>query len=227
MLEMRLIELEDVVDFFVLVEAELTHSGEAKELVWHDRLRHEKRFERFLPKILAHVVRQEQMKGAPSWNSWDREAAQRNAISDAIIDAVAVGYEPSDLVVLSDVDEIPRKSAVHALTQCPDRYRFTPCAIFQTRFHQYNLNWAKQDEQARKWRAPHVVRASTILPNFSSRGLQNAKGIASPTAIRLLCSGRMFEGRDTNLVERPDNLILNAPSVVADAPGRYVMTGMI
>jgi glycogen(starch) synthase len=100
-LEIRLEELSDVVDEFVLVEATRTFSGAPKPLVFAE---HRTRFSRFLGRI-RHVVVEDLPKSARS--AWEREHLQR----DAILRGLA-GAEPDDLVMISDVDEIPRASVV-------------------------------------------------------------------------------------------------------------------
>jgi glycogen(starch) synthase len=102
-LEIRLEELADVVDSFVLVEAPRTFSGQPKRLFFAE---HRDRFARFSRKIV-HVVVEDLPVSARS--AWERESWQRNAIVRGLGDA-----RPEDLVLISDVDEIPRASLVRA-----------------------------------------------------------------------------------------------------------------
>ncbi len=97
-LELRLKALWDVVDYFVIVEANKTQAGEAKIFNFWTR---QDDFKEFLPKIrfipadLSNVP----FKGTGDWSI---ENAQRNAIMHGLIDA-----EPDDLIMISDADEIP------------------------------------------------------------------------------------------------------------------------
>ena len=108
MLRVRLAELSPVVDKFILVESAMTHSGKPKELLFEQR---RDEFEPWLDKII-HVV----MERLPdSKDHWVRERAQRNGIHEGIEQAGAYG---EDVVLVSDTDEIPRRSTVRAMSWC-------------------------------------------------------------------------------------------------------------
>lgn len=100
LLEARLHELGDVVDRFVIVEGDRTFRGEPKPLVF-DQNR-----ERFLPwnDKIAHVVARLEVD-KPS--AWDRENRQRAILGSYLKDAA----DPSDLILLGDVDEFPDRDA--------------------------------------------------------------------------------------------------------------------
>lgn len=99
-LGVRLAELERAVDFFVLLEAPITHQGKPKPLHFAENAG---RFERYRHKI-RHVVVNDMPVGEDHWR---RERHQRDALRGAIPDA-----GPDDLVVVSDVDEIPRAGTI-------------------------------------------------------------------------------------------------------------------
>lgn len=100
LLEIRLIELAPVVDYFVIVESAQTFAGFPKPLYFVD---HRLRFSDFANKII-HVVVDD---FPPTTDPWVREAHQRNAITRGIAKAV-----PDDLIMISDADEIPRREVV-------------------------------------------------------------------------------------------------------------------
>lgn len=102
-LELRLRELEGVVDRFILVEAGEAHSGIRKP-VHYDA--NKKRFARWADRI-THI---EIKSFPPNMDAWGRENAQRNALSYGVRD-----LKDEDLVIISDVDEIPRASAVREI----------------------------------------------------------------------------------------------------------------
>jgi beta-1,4-mannosyl-glycoprotein beta-1,4-N-acetylglucosaminyltransferase len=102
-LELRLRELNDLVDRFVLVEGDQTFTGKPKPLVFE---RNKERFQRFLPKI-AHVKFTDFPVNDAS--PWTRETLSRQAIMLGLFEA-----EPNDLVLISDVDEIPKPDALDA-----------------------------------------------------------------------------------------------------------------
>jgi Glycosyltransferase family 17 len=113
-LEIRLAELDPVVDVHVIAEAKRTFSGDVKPLhlaenwdrfeAWHDKIRY----------IVVddmpggREVRSEPGRHAAACDSdrWARENHQRNALGRGL-----KGLDASDLLFLSDVDEIP--SAEH------------------------------------------------------------------------------------------------------------------
>lgn len=101
LLELRLNTLDDVADYFVLVEGKKTYQGDDKPLhYWENR----ERFEEFEERII-HVVVDDYPDNVES--AWDREFHTRNSIEDGLSDC-----EPDDVVIVSDVDEIPRPDIV-------------------------------------------------------------------------------------------------------------------
>ena len=127
----------------------------------------------------------------PPFGDWEREAAQRNAITDALRHVFGGGdsrinaqntpalpaspaspalpaFTLDDLVIISDVDEVPCRAVVGGLSRCDGRFRLSPCAVLKTRFHQFNFQWVKRSRVSREWRAPHVVRARTLLPSLAN-----------------------------------------------------------
>ncbi len=103
LLEIRLNELDEVVDHFVIVDSDRTFTNRPKTGVFEEN-RH--RFKRFEHKII-HVCVTDMPAGR---DPWKRERFQRNAILRGLGDA---GDE--DYILISDVDEIPRKSALQEL----------------------------------------------------------------------------------------------------------------
>lgn len=100
LLELRLHELAGVVDKFVLVEATKTHSNKPKPLLY---LENRARFQQFQDKII-HVV----VEDLPdSKDAMKLDTFQRNCIARGL-----GGCRPDDLVMISDLDEIPRATAV-------------------------------------------------------------------------------------------------------------------
>lgn len=94
LLEYRLDVLWDVVDMFVITEATLTFTGRPKPMYFD-----KERYAKYLSKIV-HVVVEDVPRDAPS--AWTREAFQRDSIARGF-----QGLERDDVILLSDVDEIP------------------------------------------------------------------------------------------------------------------------
>jgi len=99
-LELRLSELEETVDRFLVVEAPVTHAGLPKSLTFAEN---RDRFARWNDRVMRVVV--EDMPKGP--DPWGRERYQRNAIVRGLQDAA-----PTDGVIIFDVDEIPKPSAI-------------------------------------------------------------------------------------------------------------------
>jgi len=101
-LRLRLCILYPVVDYFVICESTTTFQGRSKESMFLKNI-HE--FAPYLDKI-RHI---EYTPGSTldSHTPWAREHSQRSALVKGFCDA-----DESDLVLISDVDEIPRPSAV-------------------------------------------------------------------------------------------------------------------
>lgn len=100
-LEIRLATLDDVVDFHVIGESPQTHSGKPKSLFF---LENAERFKRWKDKIIHRVI---EMPSTAT--DWDREKRQRKCLW--------YGFKgnATDLILLSDLDEIPHPDAIHAV----------------------------------------------------------------------------------------------------------------
>mgnify|MGYP001218139312 FL=1 len=116
-LDVRLNSLDKYVDYFVIVESNFTHKGDGRDL----KFNHNK-FDKFKNKII-YLVYDKQPKGIETVNKNDsedeksrkyilnaalRENEQRNFIQDGLNKA-----EDNDIILISDVDEIPNLSEVN------------------------------------------------------------------------------------------------------------------
>jgi len=120
LLEVRLTELWDVVDHFVLVEATVSFTGHPKPLHYANN---RARFEKFQSKIRHIIVEDMPMET----DNWSREHWQRNSISKGLCDC-----RDDDVVMISDIDEIP---AAEAITRC--RNLLTPYVMQQGMYYYY------------------------------------------------------------------------------------------
>lgn len=102
LLELRLKLLYNIVDFFVIVEADKTHRGEDKEFNF---LRNKKKFAKYNKKIkYIQVYDSPRCSGNGDWSI---ENFQRNCIMRALNEC-----DPEDIIIISDVDEIPNPSVL-------------------------------------------------------------------------------------------------------------------
>ncbi len=103
LLEVRLEELNPVVDYFVLVEAARTFSNKPKPLFFKE---HRARFGKFLHKIIPISLALMPERSS----TWSLEAFQRDAITLGLTQC-----RLDDYVMISDLDEIPRAETVRDL----------------------------------------------------------------------------------------------------------------
>lgn len=109
-LEIRLQELWNVVDCFVLVESNLTFTGKSKEYIFE---KNKERFEPYLSKI-KHI----KVDDIPTTDDpWVREKFQRVAGQRGLVDA-----QPEDIVIVSDCDEIPRAELIELIKTDENNY---------------------------------------------------------------------------------------------------------
>lgn len=147
LLDIRLHELADVVDYFVLVEATKTHSGLQKPR-WYEI--YQDRFRDYKDQIIHIVV--DDMPMTPEeiqlslsskdkeWiltgyqveDAWVRERHQRNCMMRGLVDA-----KDDDIIIIEDADEMVRHDVVATLEQTiVDGSNAVGQAL-----HTYFLNW--------------------------------------------------------------------------------------
>src|SRR5690349_24880068 len=105
LLEIRLNVLNPVVDKFVLVESTRTFQNKPKPLYFQQNAT---RFSAFKDKIIHIVV--DQFPDFGDWteaNSWTLEHHQRNSINRGLTRCTR-----DDVVIISDLDEIPRPETI-------------------------------------------------------------------------------------------------------------------
>ena len=102
LLEIRLNTLNAVVDKFVLVEATLTHQGKPKPLYFDEN---KAKFESFSDKIIHIIV--DKYPENTNDDAWIYERYQRNMIKEGLTNC-----KPDDVIIVSDIDEIPNPSKI-------------------------------------------------------------------------------------------------------------------
>jgi beta-1,4-mannosyl-glycoprotein beta-1,4-N-acetylglucosaminyltransferase len=127
-LKIRMAELWDVVDRFVAVEASTTFSGIPKPYLLTERV---DQLGHLSEKLSIHRVND---LPAGVNNRWPAEILQRDAIAHAL---QPLGPAQDDLLLLSDVDEIPSAAAVR---QARSMIRADEVVGFATPLHNYRLD---------------------------------------------------------------------------------------
>lgn len=163
LLELRMAELADVVDYFVVVEGNRTHAGAPKGSVIRANF---DRFRKYADRLLLHTAILPEGEGL-HW-TWRREIAQRNAIKDALD---LLHLDPDDMILISDCDEIPRRGFVNALHQLPP----DGIAIAVQRLYYYTFNhtapeMAWNGTRATQWANVQALGADGVRYVEGARG---------------------------------------------------------
>lgn len=125
LLQLRLRTLDPYVDEFVIAEAPITFSGKEKPLYFEAS---RDKFSAFLPKI-THVV----LEDLHATTAFERDDEQKNLLTTRLAETIC----DDDLVLLSDVDEIPNPATFLAAADAAQSGRV---AHFAQRLFYYYLN---------------------------------------------------------------------------------------
>lgn len=122
LLELRMDILCDVVDYFVVVEANKTHSGKARDFILEQH-----------PDVLTNpkviYVKVEDLPDPEGEDCWPVENYHRNCIMQGLGNA-----NSEDRILISDVDEIPHPEAVHTASDMDIR------VVFSLHLYYYYVN---------------------------------------------------------------------------------------
>jgi len=99
LLELRLMTLDKIVDYFVITEGNMTHSGIPREFILNK--------DHPIFKKYGDKIRYIRTNLPYTNNSWGNENFQRNELARGIKDA-----QPDDYIMISDIDEIPNPVGV-------------------------------------------------------------------------------------------------------------------
>lgn len=153
LLELRLNELWDVVDVFVIVEARQSFTGNPKPLCLEEN---SDRFAKYMPKI-RYVIVEAFPEGM---SNWGKEEYQRNRMMEALSDVA-----PEDILIMSDLDEIPRAPIVKGITE----KGIAPGQVFclSLDWHSFYLNV----RLTKKWerQGPRLIRAADLRDLYALR----------------------------------------------------------
>lgn len=187
-LEIRLAELYNVVDHFVIVEYGLTHRGNPKPFVlpahwsrfapWADKIRyiqiHDHPFE-------AHeFTRYCAWKGLDITSAWSREHFQRSCIQRGLWDA-----QPNDWIMISDCDEIIRPYFVQQLRTVGHN---AP-VVFNMPMFYFKFNYLSLGDW---WCLPVAMPRSQIIDPQDARVLLADPQMIHPNTVGLYHAGWHF-----------------------------------
>ena len=114
LLNYRLNVLDEVVDYFIIVESKHTFVGKEKEMYFEKNK--ENLFGKFINKII-HIIVDDFPYKYPNINTskgqqWENEVYQRNKINDGI---QQLNLDDNDIIIITDVDEIPNIDILHKI----------------------------------------------------------------------------------------------------------------
>lgn len=177
-LEIRLKELYNVVDHFVIVESNSTFRGNTKEFVL---AKHWERFTQFHDKIryiqvtdIPHCSDTRQFThyknycvrhNLDSHGAWTREAYQRDCITRGLYDITDDSW-----VIISDCDEVPRAKSLRMLETITDN----PRVVLNLALFYFKLNYLNRDSY--RWSGPVAVKAHQFTsPQHERSSIQQSR----------------------------------------------------
>lgn len=127
----------DVVDYFLIVEADSSFSGLVKKSSFYVD-KYKDMFESLnkTGKIIIEKIVYEDKHG----QTWDRERHQRNVIKDIVLDRFP---NSTFILLVSDVDEIPNKNVISNFTANYNNFKI-PNHLWMT-IHYYSFTWVRPD----------------------------------------------------------------------------------
>ena len=168
LLEFRIRLLEDYVDYFVIAESNLTHAGHSKEYLYE---RNKHRFTKWHHKIIYLPISQTTEglsfnQNETSYNvengSWKLENEHRNTLH-----RIADRLKVDDLVIVSDLDEIP-DPAIFKTLQVPE----SPIVLSML-FHYYYMNC--QHTGISKWWNGSIISSGEYFRQSSPQSLRDKR----------------------------------------------------
>ena len=143
LVELRVKYLSEIVDCFLIVEADVTHTGKEKKWNFPEIL--EKNLKEFSKKIQYHKMKvdlaEAEATKSPNYvgktlgRSWRIETMQRNFLKESY----KKFSTSEDIIIISDLDEIPSRDKISFIKSC-DFKEIAPIAFGQSLFH-LNCNY--------------------------------------------------------------------------------------
>ena len=136
MLQYRLEILYPIIDYFVIVEATRTFSGKEKPLYYQEN---KSLFDKYQDKIIHIVDNDLVIPDITKGEQWENEYHQRNSIDIGIR---KLDLKPQDLILISDVDEIPDIDRLNYIKE--NHFEITYSYLIQDMYY-YNLNTKRNE----------------------------------------------------------------------------------
>lgn len=178
-LEIRLGELSEDVDYFVVVEAPYKFVGLPKPLHVQENW---DRFSQWHSRMIHHVINETDVLNTFK-DTWGHETFIRNSMFYQVFPYLEGDRKPSpgDVILVSDIDEIPRLDTVRTLRNCNFPRRLT----LASRFYYYSFQWAHVGEE---WKHPQATYYEGIDNTVPPQELRTGKSDAVLTNSSWHCS---------------------------------------
>ena len=147
LVELRIKYLSKLIDYFVIIEADVTHTGKEKKWNFPDILNtslkefsHKIQYHKFKVDLQkAEAEKNPNYKGKTWGRSWKIESMQRNYIQEACRE-----FSANDIIIISDLDEIPSKDKINFIKSSNFK-EIAPVAFGQSLFH-LNCNYLNMEK---------------------------------------------------------------------------------
>lgn len=169
LLRLRIRILDDFVDHFVIVEARQTFTGLPKKCILNTKSAHDIASN---PKVTIKIVDLPDGCDSP----WERENYQRESIYAT---AQTLATHGQDIILLSDVDEIPSPKAIRHAIQELQSSSDRLLAVFEQRLFYFRLNYELVYSKKLPWLGTTAIKAghkvSTASMRVTGRNLRGRK----------------------------------------------------
>jgi beta-1,4-mannosyl-glycoprotein beta-1,4-N-acetylglucosaminyltransferase len=174
-LKIRLSLLYEKVDTFLICEANVTHSGLPKKYnflehknefaPWMDKIT----FLQFEPDISKLDISKKDTEYNPSSVPWQIETGQRDFLS-----SILVTKDPSDVAIISDVDEIWNPNFSDFILSGKIRHE---AARLEMQLHYYFLNCIGVGRNNSKWNHPFFAKIGYIQSNSNLSKIRTSSSL--------------------------------------------------
>ncbi|KAF6805368.1 glycosyl transferase family 17 protein [Colletotrichum musicola] len=156
MLEVRMGQMAPYVDYFVILESDKTFTDHPKPLYVKEN------WDLFKPWHHKMILRKMDLEALKDGSTWARETKSRNAMYEQVIPTLEDEQAASidDVLIVSDVDEIPKPEVLRALRNCQIPQRVT----IHSKIYYYSYQWLGRND----WNHPQATvyrGADTVLPD--------------------------------------------------------------
>jgi len=172
-LDIHLGQMYSHVDYFVIVEAAKTFT-DAKKTLYVEK--NWDRYAKYHNKMIRHTLTDE---GQTFKTTWEREIFSRNAMVNQVIPFLEgeKKVELDDVIIIADVDEIPRPETLTALRNC----EIPEALTLRSKIYYYSFQWLGRvagdwpHPQAMLWKGDETMAADSLRMGWPNQeSLYNA-----------------------------------------------------